>query len=321
MTRRRRHLLLLAAWMTGAALAIGLIGQAGRVSARADVVNFLAPVWLAAGLFAALLLLIAGTTRRARWAACGALMALGLMALSLRPVALHSEAECPGAALSLVQFNVLNDNADIRPAVAWIEGTDADVVTLEEAAAELPVIRMLSARYPYAVSCAPAMRCSTVILSRTPFLASGGLAQGDAENRKALSAAWATLATPSGPFTIVAAHLDRPWPWHSRKEDLTQLAGFVRGQGDETTLVSGDFNLPAWSFQLQHMTDALGLARAPDIRSWPATSVLPALVAIDHILFGKRWRLDHIGRGPALGSDHYPLFARMRLLPVDSRCR
>ncbi len=173
----------------------------------------------------------------------------------------------------------------------------------------------LRSLYPYQVSCVAAMHCSTVILSRRPFIASGGLAQGDPENRKGLSAAWATIASRAGPATIVAAHLDRPWPWHSGPDDVAMLARFVRRQNGATTLVAGDFNRPAWSFQTGQLTDTLGLARARDIRSWPAMTGLPPLLAIDHIFLGAGWRVIRISRGPALGSDHYPLLLRLRLCP------
>lgn len=295
---------------------IGLVGQAGRVSAQADFLNFFAPVWLSAGVVAAAVLLFIARKRRTRLGAAGAIVALGAIALTFRPpIARGADdaGDCPVQALRLVQFNLLKQNRTVPSAVAWIEGTEADVVTLEEAAGELRVVDLLRPYFPYVQSCAPRMRCSTIILSRRPFLASGALARGDPEDRKALSAAWATVATRGGSFTIVAAHLGRPWPWHNRSQDLAQLTAFVRSRGDRTTLLAGDFNLPSWSFQLRRLTEDFGISRAPDIRSWPATSVLPPLLDIDHVLFGRRWRIERVVRGPKLGSDHYPLLADLRL--------
>jgi endonuclease/exonuclease/phosphatase (EEP) superfamily protein YafD len=305
----------LAWWILGAVLLVGIAGQAGRVSDKADALNFLAPIWLSGGLIAALWILFAATGLRSRMMAGGAAAMLGAITWTLAATDRlpAPPADCPAEKLTLVQFNILKDNADIRPAIAWIKGTGADLVTIEEAAGELPVVAALRPDYPHAVSCVAGMHCSTMILSRRPFIASGGLARGDPENRKGLSAAWATIASRDGPFTVVAAHLDRPWPWHSRPADMAELAAFVRDRGGDTTLVAGDFNRPAWTFQLRRVTAALGLARAPDIRSWPASRIAPPLLAIDHVFFGRRWTVDRIDRGPWLGSDHFPLLARLRL--------
>jgi endonuclease/exonuclease/phosphatase (EEP) superfamily protein YafD len=311
-------MLRLAWWILGAAVLLGLIGQAGRVFDQADAVNFFAFVWLPAGLLAATGLLVVAPGLRSRIMAGGAIVLLAFFAWTLAAPG-RPAVDCPGEALTLVQFNILKDNAEIASAIAWIRGTDADVVTIEEGARELRVVEQLRPLYPYAVACVAGLHCSTAILSRRPFLASGGLARGDPENRKGLSAAWATLPSRAGPFTIVAAHLDRPWPWHSRPDDIAELAAFARRSGSDTTLVAGDFNRPAWTFQIRRLTDALGLARAPDIRSWPAMTGLPPLLAIDHIFYGRRWTIDTIARGPRLGSDHYPLLARLRLSPT--RCR
>jgi endonuclease/exonuclease/phosphatase (EEP) superfamily protein YafD len=303
-------------WITLLAVLTGLIGQVGRFSVRADLVNFFAPAWLSIGGIAAILLIATSRHLSSKLAGAGAVVTLGVMALTLWPASTSPASDCAGDEIRLVQFNILKDNKDVQPAIAWIKGTQADVVTLEEAAGELPILAGLRSQYPYAVACAAALRCSTIILSRRPFVASGGLARGDPENRGGLSAAWATLASSAGPFTIVAAHLDRPWPWHSGPDDVAMLSAFVRSRDRATTLVAGDFNRPAWSFQIRQLTGALGLARATDIRSWPAMAFLPPLLAIDHVFAGRRWSVAQISRGPALGSDHYPLLAQLRISPV-----
>jgi endonuclease/exonuclease/phosphatase (EEP) superfamily protein YafD len=224
-------------------------------------------------------------------------------------------ADCPGEAVRLVQFNILRDNQEVRTAAAWIDGAQPDVITLEEATFELPIVALLRPHYPYAVACAPQLRCSTVILSRRPFIAAGGLAKGDPENRKALSAAWATIPTRAGPFTLAAAHFDRPWPWHNNPGDRAQLTQFIRSRDLATTLLAGDFNLPSGTFQIRQLTQGLGLTRAPDIRSWPARAGTPPAVAIDHVFYGSRFTIARIARGPLLGSDHYPLLVDLRLRP------
>ena len=49
---------------------------------------------------------------------------------------------------------------DPRPDLdAALIGTQADVVTLEEAAGELPIVADLRPEYPYAVACVAALHC------------------------------------------------------------------------------------------------------------------------------------------------------------------
>lgn len=316
---RRARAARIAVGLAMSAAAVGLIGQAGRFSARADMINLIAPAWLAAGLGMAALACALSRRVIVKRLALVAAATLAIVAVSLpwRDAADDGTA-CPGDELRLVQFNVLKSNADVRAAAAWIRGTDADAVTLEEVASTLPILALLRPTFPYVVACAPALRCSTMILSRRPFLQSGGLAHGDPDNRKGLSAAWAVLPSPAGNFTLVAAHLDRPWPFHANPGNVAQLAAFVRGRG-ETSLLAGDFNLPPPSFQLRQLTDATGLRRARDIRSWPALAGLPPLLAIDHVFAGQRWTITDIERGPALGSDHYPLLVTLKLRAASCR--
>jgi endonuclease/exonuclease/phosphatase (EEP) superfamily protein YafD len=315
------------AWgVCAGALCVGLAGQFGRWSDRADVLNFAAPVWAGAGILAALILLLTARRGLPSYVACAIVLIFGTLLLSLSAPSPRIMADaCPRFPLRLIQFNVFKDNPDAHAALAWIKGSDTDIVVLEEAVSRLSLVDELRAEYPYAAACAADLRCSTVILSRRPFLATGALAHGDAANRKALSAAWVTLASPLGPFTVVAAHLSRPWPWRVNPSERSQLAAFVRTQSAETTLVAGDFNLPSGTFQLKKLATSFRLAVAPNVRSWPATWAWPAswrwppIWGIDHLFVGSRWAIEDISRGPFLGSDHYPLLAKLELHGACSR--
>jgi len=296
------------------AVLVGLAGQAGRWSERFDVINFGAPAWMSVGLLAALLLLWGARFRYQRYCAVATALALALIWFSLAaPAARRSTAgDCPSIPLRVIQFNVRRDNPDIGSAIAWIAGSEADIVLIEEATDRLGIVKALGSRYPYAAACVSDLRCSTVILSRHPFLASGGLARQDPENRKGLSAAWARVGSSVGPFTVIAAHLSRPWPWHHKLTERAELAAFVRAQGGDATLVGGDFNLPSRTFQLRQLTKLLGLGLAPNRRSWPAIEHWPPAWAIDHLFLGTRWSVERLIRGLKFGSDHYPLLAELR---------
>ena len=294
------------------AATIGAVGQFGRISDAADIANFVAPWWLAIGGLAGAAGLLFAPTRTLGGVSLAALGILAALLLGPGLLAGAQARDCGGETLRLAQFNIFADNPDLRSAAAWIAGSDADVVLIEEVEQGSPVVPALRARYPYAVSCLPRLRCSTLILSRRPFLASGGLAKDDPENRKGLSAAWAVLPGPGAPFTIVAAHLARPWPWAGQARDRADLVRFVATRDRTGLIMAGDFNLPAWTFQMRRFADALGLRRLTAIASWPVTGFAPPVLAIDHVFVGPDWSAERIERGPVLGSDHYPLLATLR---------
>ena len=175
---------------------------------------------------------------------------------------------------------------------------------------------LVAPNYPYAVDCVGQMRrCSTVILSKTAPLASGGLALGDPENRGGLSAGWVRFDHAGGPFTLIGVHLLRPWPYGDQSGELAQLTRFIAAQDRNRLIVTGDFNLPPWTFGMKRLERDIAnprLSRA--LPTWPAPGVgldhhwfLPPVLPLDHVFAGRGWSLAGLARGPVLGSDHLPL--------------
>lgn len=298
------------------AAAMAVSGQFGRWSDRWDAINIVLPYLVAMALLAALLVLT--TTWRQRSAAfwiCG--VALLMVAVGPLPVLLGEwrqrvPTSCDGERLRLVQFNAWKDNPATPSAARWIRLVNPDLVLVEEARNATPLPVLLRDRYPFQQSCIGPSLCSTLILAKRAPLASGGLAQGDPENRSALSAAWMRFNSPVGAFTVVAAHLGRPWPFPRFEGDRAALIRFIRTQSPATTVLAGDFNLPDWTFQLRRLEAGLGLERRSHaLRSWPAIlsdrpNPMP-LLPIDHVFAGHAWTVTDVRRGPFLGSDHYPL--------------
>ena len=89
-------------------------------------------------------------------------------------------------------------------------------------------------------------------------------------------------------------------------------------------IIAGDFNSTPWSFTLRRQDEALGLVRRNQaMLSWPAMAFsrwnihmpLPFL-AIDHVYAGSDWVTLGAERGPALGSDHFPVVVTLALSPA-----
>jgi len=295
----------------------GSVGQLGRVVSPLDGLNHLMPIWVL-GAAAAVAVLIA--MRRALGAAeLGALsIVLACGGLQMGPELFAAFARGGGPAtgrdLRLVEFNVSKGNRTPERATAWILNQDADVVVLGEAPSYGLIVKALRRRYPHLVSCTGAQGlCSTVILSKRPPNASGGLAEGDPENRRGLSAAWARFDDGRASYVVVAVHLQRPWPFGDQAADRARLARFIGSVGSRQTIVAGDFNATPWSFALQDQDRAFELDRVSRAKfTWPTRAagrvgLLGPFAPIDHVYAGPGWRPLAVRRGPFLGSDHLAL--------------
>ncbi len=303
------------------ALALAVLATAGPSWPWLSLVSVATPLLVLAA--AACLGGLALRARRMR--ARAAVAALGVAAVAAamlfdagslwRPVALQDG----DPALRILSFNLHRDNESPMHAARWILARDPDVVVLLEAArAGARVSGALAARYPHSVTCRGQRRCSTMILSRRPPLIARGLARGDADNRRALSAAHMRVASAIGPVDIVAVHLSRPWPVGRQAKELRLLGGGLSDVGRDRLLLIGDFNAPPWSMTIRDASAMLGLRRLPTGPTWPVPfggSPLRPVLAIDHALAGSALAMAHAQTGPALGSDHRPLLVELGRAP------
>lgn len=293
---------------TSAFAVLALTGLLGDVLAKADFINNFAPAWLAIGGVAVLLASILRSRSVALWASAVALVMCGVVLTGPELISRWAQADAMTGPRSvrIVQFNVFKRNPTPERAAAWIVAQRPDIILLEESLkGDRGMAARLATLYPHQVSCLSRMRCSTVILSRTAPIASGGLARGDPENRKSVSITWARFGAPEGPFTVVAAHLQRPWPFGEQEPARIAIAHLLAGIDRRRAIVGGDFNLTPWTFAMRDQDRMFAIPRLTRARpSWPAP--LP-LLPIDHVYAGPGWRLDHMEGGPASGSDHHPL--------------
>lgn len=314
------------------AVAIGVLGRFGDVFALLDVVNHFAPIWLTVGAIAAGLATWGlWPDRRRRHLAPCTLLLIGVLAVQvLGPdhiKTLAPQKRGSGERIRIVQFNLWKQNRAPAVAARWILAQDPDVIVLEEAAASSAEVReQLRAHYPYMIDCfGRDGRCSTIILSARPPLAGAGLAHGDPENQGALSAAWGVFDLAGAPVTIVGAHYVRPPPFGDQTKGQAQLIGFVQSHPREHMVLAGDFNATPWSFALRRQDKLLGLRRVTRaLATWPNLAngdrsgrrglfSPPPVLPIDHVYLGPDLHLVSVRRGPALGSDHYPVVVDFQL--------
>lgn len=298
-------LILPPAALTGIA---ALLAQGGRWNWRLDVLSHFAPVYLAVGV----VVLVAALFQRADYlrltlALCGAASILGSLALILpeltRPISPPVPAGAPGQ-IKVIQFNMRAGKDGLERAIPWLAAEKPDILVVEESD---PALRSAIARR-LGLEAACGQTCKVTIFSRQPATSIDRPRRGFYGKGPAITVA--NFSDARGPFAVVGIHFS--WPtntWH--RENNRRLEQILEAYPRERLILTGDFNSTPWSFSRRQSDRALGMERRTRaLYSWPAGR-LPGfpVLPIDHVYAGSGWATVEVRRGPALGSDHYPIVA------------
>jgi hypothetical protein len=97
---------------------------------------------------------------------------------------------------------------------------------------------------------------------------------------------------------------------------MAALARFLR-RIDAPLVLTGALSTSPWSSAFRRLKAATGLVSARVLMpSWPAWPLALPQVALDHILVSPDIAVAAAGTGPAVGSDHLPVWAQLRHRPV-----
>ena len=324
LTSRRRWLALFA--LAAANLAVLVVVSSG-ISTLADVLAPLTGHLIGLGFTASVALLVR------RWMlsllAAGAAATLGVHAWlglawccglpSSPPPADVTKvaARAPAQGLSVLALNTWDHHPDPSRLAGYLASAAADVVILSEFGADKRLLLgALKSAYPHQSRCGDTGKCSLALLSRLPLEASG-IGSIAAEGPDFV---WARL---EGSLTIIGTHLHRPSrnPWRHERQMLA-LAEFLR-RIDGPLVLAGDLNTSPWSGSFRRLRSTTGLTPAGIlIPTWPAWPVAVPQVALDHVLVSPDLAVTAAGTGPAVGSDHLPVWARIeRRAPLIERAR
>ncbi|WP_230279922.1 endonuclease/exonuclease/phosphatase family protein [Croceicoccus sp. Ery15] len=217
--------------------------------------------------------------------------------------------------IRIIEFNMLKSNPQSARDAEWLAAQDADILVLLEASRmQKHWGKALQDKYPTMVSCSVHYPCSTVLFSRYPLLASQSLAgDGDADNRKALSALTATLDVNGRAFTVLAAHLDRPWPMGEQKDWVVPMRKAAAGVNGPSVM-TGDFNSAPWTHAVRSIGDSGNFRLATGFAtSWPARNSAMLRLPLDQLYLRGRVRAVDVRTGPKRGSDHLPLMITLEI--------
>lgn len=267
---------------------------------------------------AALVLAPLALWSRARWLALAAVLAgaAHVPAVLERPAQIAPPAPGGPIELGVMTANVWWRSDKLDNLLGRIKVADPDIVVLQEVYGPWHrAIETLRERYPY-IAPADWRESGIVILSRHPILAS----------RAGEFAATADVDFNGRTLRVAGVHMPTPLSavkWRAQQAAFDRLAEDARTAGIPF-IAAGDFNLTPYSPRFAQFLAAGGLRRAPLGGFWPAT--WPAASGlkyggpfwrgfeIDHILVSPELALVGIYRGPDIGSDHFPVHARLKLL-------
>jgi endonuclease/exonuclease/phosphatase (EEP) superfamily protein YafD len=224
-----------------------------------------------------------------------------------------------GVPVRVVSVNVLAQNRTPEKVLEFVRTADADLVLLIDADKRdwRKVLDGLRDLYPHHAPKAWRERAPVILFSRWPILAEQVL-EAPRSARPYLAA---QIAVDGRTVEFVGVHPSSPSPSKAgdtrrRNRELDHIARIVQ-DSDAPVIVGGDFNTTPWSPHFQDLLAAAELRNAAEgkgyIPTWP-TFFWPARIPIDHVLLKGPLAATAVHRGPAVGSDHYPIIADLRLL-------
>jgi len=285
-----------------------LLGMLGELHWRLDL---LAHFRVQALLGLLVLAGVAAAARIWRWAGiAGGLVAVNLVMFApyLGPLPAAS-----GPRLALLHFNVLSSNARYDEVVAWIAGSAADVVFVQE----------VDPRWAGVLAAVPGYRLLDAVPRTDNFglavLVRGGI-PGEAVRAapvRGLPVFMVTMQHAGRELAILSVHTLPPMTADyaaTRDEQLIAAAAWAREQqaAGRAPVVIGDLNATPFSAAMAPLADVAFLRDGLRgglrvfVGTWPAWP-WPLRIAIDHC-----WHADTLVMvdrvvGPDLGSDHRPL--------------
>ncbi len=232
-----------------------------------------------------------------------------------------SIASSAGQDVSIVSLNLFISNEDYAAVRAYLARKNADVLVLSELTpAWVTALREITANYPYWVSVDRRTPWGLGVYSKYPLIDARPLDLGLAGSVNVM----ATVALPGGDVQLLGVHLASPTsPTRAaqRNHQLEQLAGLLgpsRNSADARAprrLLVGDLNLTPFSPYFADLLDRTGMVDARRgqglTATWP-TWVMPVRIAIDHCIVDPDLPVANVTRGPAVGSDHYPVEIALR---------
>ncbi len=267
--------------------------------------------YAAAGLALAALLLATGSPR-------ASLFAILIAAFNALPVLQHAQAgqsgfACGGPRFTVVTANVQYGNDDRSRFLEWLASNPSDLVVVQELtsawARDLSRLRA----YPYRAMLPREDAYGIGVLSRWPL----DSVKAEDFAGDGLPSLAGRVQIPDRPVRFLALHTSWPvTPGLARARDGSlDAAARSIAAGSGPAVVLGDLNATPWSPAYAAFLQTSGMRDAANGSRWQPTwlpGFWPLALRIDHVFVSPGLCAESTQVGPAVGSDHRPLVARLR---------
>ena len=213
--------------------------------------------------------------------------------------------------LHVSSFNILASNLENGSRIAQVvAASTSDIFVVLEGAPIEPYLARIGATYPFRVGCDAGGRCDLVVFSRLPIERSEVLSAGPFSPRRMIRL---TLDKSGRAFTLVAAHMTKPYFDDHGVDELEGLAALVRAIPGRV-IVAGDFNQSSWSPMLAGFLSSTQLKTAVhEPATWPS-EFGDFGIPIDHIVGRAGVTVTSVDAiGDPMGSNHRGLVASIEL--------
>lgn len=217
--------------------------------------------------------------------------------------------------LSVATINVYTDNQDYQKIVDYLNETDLDLVFLSEI--EQPLMdrlrQELGEHYPYVVDESMEGNHGLAFMSKYPLNAE--TIPLDESHHRFIKAG---LEWQGQEIIVYAAHPHPPLAlrWSkSRDEELAVIQEHIQRE-TKPHIFLGDFNASPWSKPLQELFKETTLSHgAKGFGIYPTWRYKTILLSapIDHILASPHWQVTEYRLDKDVGSDHFPVVAKVFL--------
>ena len=263
--------------------------------------------WLYA--FGLIISIVLGSIKQKRFAVLSVLLAIPFLSASPSLPSGKSTKK-----LTIASANVHVSTTDIALLRAWFATQNAQIVVVLEVSKALSKQLPNLNEYPYQVIEASDSPFGIALLSKLPIAKHSTINHLDD-----ITHIEADVDFAGQPISVYAFH---PMPplnprYHeSRDKQLSALAAKIHSR-QLPAIIAGDFNATPWSSAFRRL-NALNLKRINLTPTWPNWGYKIIGIPIEHIVASNHWRLISSQVGKAIGSDHFPVIAKLSLIKKDS---
>jgi endonuclease/exonuclease/phosphatase (EEP) superfamily protein YafD len=220
---------------------------------------------------------------------------------------------CAGPVFTVATVNVQFSNEGRDAFRAWLATQPADFLVIQEVTEAWATELEAQTAYPYRHVLAREDPYGLALLSRWP-MESVTLVDLAGDGLPSLAG-----IVDAGGQRIRFLGLHTHWPitpaLAAARDEALRGAAALASAADLPVVLLGDLNATPDSPAFSRLLDEAGLRDAMHGRGWRPTwlaELWPLALRIDHVLVSSGLCVEHAAVGPALGSDHRPVVARLR---------